>query len=199
MANTIRFSLVLLLCAMFRPAYAAFSPIAVSVLPAVQFPPSDFDITGVRLSVLAGKQRSVYGLDFAGVGNITDLDFVGLGVSGIFNWTNGTTNVLGLQLAGLANVNTSHTTVYGLQAAFAVNNNSAEAKVVGLQLAAFNVSPFTKICGFQVGLYNRANDVYGFQIGVINVAKSLHGVQIGLLNFNETGLFYVAPVLNIGF
>jgi hypothetical protein len=33
----------------------------------------------------------------------------------------------------------------------------------------------------------------------VNDADDLHGIQIGLANFHRTGLFYVSPVLNVGF
>ena len=157
-------------------------------------------ITGVRVSALYGKHRSVYGLDFGVLGNITDLNFVGLAVSGVFNKTSGMTTIIGLQLAGLANVNTDKTSVYGIQATLGANVNTAAASVSGLQIALLtNYAQFTNIYGAQVGLYNRAQDVYGLQIGLVNVASNLHGVQIGLANFNQKGMFAVSPILNIGF
>lgn len=181
-------------------ANAAFTPLSVSILPPVQFPPSDFSITGARASLLWGNHRDVYGVDLGLIGNITAQDFVGVGVSGIFNATHGTTTILGLQAAGAANINTNKTRVYGVQIALGVNSNSAESRLVGLQLAALaNLADHTNIYGVQIGLYNRAQAVYGLQIGLVNVATSLHGVQIGLMNFNHTGLFSVAPILNIGF
>lgn len=179
--------------------FAAFSPVAVSILPPVQFPSEDFSITGLRASVLWGRHRDLYGLDFGVLGNITDQDFVGAAVSGVFNITHGTTKILGLQLAGAANYTTQKTNVYGVQAALGLNLNTAESSVAGLQLALANVSQNTNIYGVQAGIYNRAKDVYGLQIGLVNMANSLHGVQIGLINFNHTGLFAVSPILNIGF
>jgi hypothetical protein len=77
---------------------------------------------------------------------------------------------------------------------------TAESKVVGLQVAVLgNIAPNANIYGAQVGLYNRARAVYGFQIGLVNFAKDLHGIQIGLINFNETGIFGVSPIINVGF
>src|SRR6476620_11643640 len=90
-------------------AHAALSPVAVSILPPLQFPPEDFSVVGVRASLLWGRHRDVYGVDLGLIGNQTKQDFVGVGVSGGFNWTQGTTTILGLQLAGLANVNTQKT------------------------------------------------------------------------------------------
>ena len=180
-------------------AHAMVSPVAIDIIPPVQFPPADFSVTGLRASALWGDQRNMYGLDFGLLGNITQQDFVGVGVSGIFNLTHGTTTAVGLQFAGVANVNTSKTSVYGLQAALLSNYNTAESKVVGLQFSLANISQFTDIYGVQAGIYNRAKDVYGVQFGLVNVAENLHGLQIGLVNFNHKGPFAVSPILNVGF
>ena len=181
-------------------AQAFYTPLAVAIIPPVQFPPSDFSITGARASILWGRHRDVYGLDFGVLGNFTEQAFVGAGVSGLFNITHGTTHVVALQAAGVANVNTNKTSVYGVQLAGLVNANTAESSVSGVQIAAIaNISAFSNIYGAQIGLYNRAKDVYGLQIGLVNVATSLHGVQIGLVNFNSTGVVNMSPILNIGF
>jgi len=180
-------------------AHAAASPLSVSVFPPVEFPPNDFAITGARVSLLWGSHRNMYGLDLGVLGNITEQDFTGLAISGLFNATHGTTNVLGLQFAGITNINTGKTNVYGLQAALLMNYNTAESKVAGLQLALANWSPFTSIYGFQIGIYNKARTVHGLQIGLVNDCEDLHGVQIGLVNFNHKGPFVVSPLLNVGF
>ncbi len=184
----------------FNSSQAAISPVSVAIIPPVQFPPGDFTITGVRASILWGKHRDVYGLDVGLLGNITEQNFTGVAISGIFNNTRGMTNILGLQFAGISNINTNKVSVYGLQMALGANYNSAASTVAGVQLAFLaNVSPFTDIYGLQVGLYNRAKDVYGFQIGLVNVADNLHGIQIGLVNFNHKGPFAISPILNVGF
>ena len=181
-------------------AQAAVSPLGVSIIPPLEFPPQDFTVAGARLSVLWGKQNKVYGLDFGVVGNVTIQNFTGIGVSGIFNLNEGMTNVVALQFAGVTNINVNKANIVGLQVAGAVNSNQAESTIVGIELAALaNYSPYTKVYGAQIGMYNRAREVTGFQIGLINSVESLHGLQIGLVNFNHTGLFAVAPILNIGF
>ncbi len=180
-----------------QAAHAAVSPVSITLVPPLQFPAQDFAITGARISLLFGHQRNMYGLDLGVIGNITDQDFSGIGISGIFNATHGTTH--GIQLAGLANYNTNKTTIVGLQAAIGANINTAAAEVYGLQLAAANICDHTDINGFQVGIINRAQTVRGLQIGLINTVNSLHGVQIGLVNFNHTGMFSVSPIINIGF
>lgn len=178
---------------------AAVSPVSVAIAPPIQFPPSDFNVTGVRASLLWGNHRSVYGIDVGLLGNITEQTFTGIAVAGGFNKTGGTTTILGLQLAGGANINTNKTTVVGVQAAIGVNYNTAAATVTGLQFALVNLSPFTDIYGFQVGMYNKAKEVYGIQLGLVNIADNLHGIQIGLVNFNAKGPFAISPILNVGF
>lgn len=181
-------------------AQAFFSPLGVSLIPPVEFPPEEFSITGARASVIWGKHRGMYGLDLGLIGNVTEQNFVGLGVAGVFNMTSGEATVLGFQLAGIANVNSTKANIFGLQLAGAVNSNLGEATLVGVQVALLsNYSPYTHVYGVQVGLYNKAREVHGFQIGLCNVTENLHGIQLGLVNFNTHGLFAIAPILNIGF
>lgn len=178
-------------------ALAAFSPLGVSLVAPVQFPGSDFTITGARLNLIYGQVQSVYGFDI-GLVNSTTQNMVGI-QAGLLNLNGGTTTAVGLQLGAVGNFNTNKVNVYGLQLAAGMNSNQAESVLVGLGLAAVNNTPFTKVIGVQAGIYNRANNVYGFQIGLINSAEYLHGIQIGLLNFNNHGLFSVSPLINVGF
>ena len=180
-------------------AMAATSPLSVNIAPPVQFPPSDYNVTGLRAGVV-GHHRSVYGIDIGAIGNITDQEFVGIAVSGVFNITRGNTTALGLQAAGLTNVNTNKTTVVGVQLAGLMNINYAESSVVGVQLALIgNLASHTKIYGVQAGLMNKAHTVYGIQVGLYNYAESLHGLQIGLINVHRQGLFGISPLINFGF
>jgi hypothetical protein len=180
-------------------ARAAFSPIGVSVFAPVQFPPEDFTVTGARINLLLGRHRSVYGFDLGAGGSITEQNLAGIQVSGLFNYNQGNTTVIGLQLGGIANVNTNKTKIYGLQVSAGVNANIAETTLVGLNVGLINNSPHMTVGGAQIGLYNKAGNVYGFQIGLINDAEMLHGLQIGLVNLNRRGLFAFAPILNVGF
>jgi hypothetical protein len=181
-------------------AHAAVSPISFGIVRPIQFPPEDFTVTGARISLLWGEHRNMYGLDLGLMGNITEQEFTGLAISGVFNMTMGNTTIVGLQLAGLTNINTNKVFVGGLQLAAGMNINEAASTVAGLQAALLaNLSPFTDIYGVQMGLYNRAAIVHGLQIGLVNVTDSLHGFQIGLINFNHKGTFAVSPILNAGF
>ena len=91
-------------------AFAAMTPLSIGILPPVQFPPSDYSITGARLSLLWGHHRDLYGLDLGGLGNITDQAFTGAAIAGVFNMTSGTTHIIGLQAAGIANMNSNNPT-----------------------------------------------------------------------------------------
>ncbi len=198
--KSVLLSLGLFLTAGAPSAFAALSPLSVGIAPPIQFPPSDFSVTGVRMSALWGKHRDMYGVDLGVLGNITEQDFVGIGVGGLFNATHGTTKIIGLQLAGITNVNTNKTDVFGFQIAGIMNYNTASSSVSGVQASLLaNWSPHTNIYGVQMGLYNKAQAVYGLQIGLVNSAQSLHGIQIGLINFHDKGLFKVSPILNVGF
>ncbi len=174
------------------------TPLSIGLAPPVMFPPRNFTITGLRMSVLWGSHQYMYGLDLGGIGNITKYDFNGIAVSGIFNRTEGVTNIYGLQAAGILNSNMQKLKLVGLQVA-TVNSNIAASTITGFQLALLNLGTYTKIYGIQAGIYNRADEVYGFQIGLINVVTTLHGMQIGFINFYTTGTFIVCPFLNFGF
>lgn len=177
---------------------ASQSPLSFNILPPIQFPPSDWDVTGLRISALWGQHRDVSGIDVGVLGNRTTGKFKGLAIAGGVNWTQGETIITGLQFAGLANINTQKTTVVGFQLA-AVNYMSAASSVSGFQLGLANISPHTNVYGVQAGIYNTANKVAGLQIGLVNVAKNLYGLQIGLVNVHHQGLFKVCPFLNVGF
>ena len=158
------------------------TPIALSLFSPVQFPSSNFSVTGLRLSALMGDHREVHGIDLGIIGNRTRQKFTTLAVSGVFNYNDGDGSIIGAQLAGVTNINKGNTSVYGLQAALVAN-----------------LGKFTDIYGVQIGLYNRARDVYGIQFGLVNVCSNLHGLQIGLANFNAEGRFRVTPLINFGF
>jgi hypothetical protein len=195
-----QFSLVLVALGLFlvSSAHAAVSPLGVSIVPPVEFPPADFTITGARLDVLWGDHHKVYGIDLGGLGNVTDQESWGIQVAGLMNYNKGEADIVLLQAAGIANINVNKVHMIGIQAAL-YNSNMAESTLAGLEVGLYNNSPHAKVIGLQAGVFNKANEVYGFQIGLINMTDSLHGLQIGLVNFNTKGIFAVAPILNFGF
>ncbi len=179
-------------------ANALVSPMAVSLIPQAELPPSGYTITGIRANLLWGEHQTVYGIDVGTLINTTTQSVGGIQVAGGANINRGTATIVGLQAAGGANLNTNKVYVLGVQAAL-YNSNLAESTIAGVQVGAINTSPHTKVIGLSVGLYNEALEVYGFQVGLYNKVESLHGIQIGLMNFNTHGLFAFAPIINIGF
>lgn len=160
---------------------ARSTPISLGLVPPAQFPPSYFEVNGIRISGIYGIDRQMRGLDFGLIANSTEQEFVGTAVSGIMNLNHDRHKVIGLQLAGILNLNKGTGSVYGIQAALV------------------NASKYTDIYGVQLGLYNRAKSVHGFQIGLINVTENLRGIQLGLANFNAGGPFGVSPLINAAF
>ena len=179
-------------------ADASVSPIAITVLPALQFPAKEDTIAGSRLSLLWGEHTNVYGLDLGIIGNLTEKNLVGTSLAGVFNRA-GTSTILGAQLALGANLTKEDSTIVGVQMAGLFNGTSGYGHVFGLQAAVVgNFVAQMNIYGMQLGGFNRADKVYGIQIGVINHAESLHGVQVGLINFHSHGFLPIFPFINVG-
>lgn len=124
------------------------TPLEVAIVPPLQIPGTGYGVKGLRFSVV-GVNREVRGLDFALLGNITNVMFKGLAISGLFNYNRAGSTVIGLQLAGIANINSGHSEVYGIQLAL--------------------VNDAGSVYGLQLGLVNIANDLHGIQIGLINI------------------------------
>ena len=195
-------SLVVLPLFIFSAEFACADAVVGSgVIPYwTQAPGPGESIKGLRMSVGAAAHKEMYGLDIGIVGNLTTSKFVGMGIGGIFNYTDVNATIVLLQLAGVFNLNIGKTEVYGIQLAPGANIHWADSNVYGVQMAlGANIAPKTNIYGFQFGLYNDAAHVYGFQLGLINRAKSLHGIQVGLSNYNASGWLAWFPLVNVGF
>ncbi len=127
------------------------TPIEIALFPPLQLPGTEFGVKGLRLSVV-GLNREVRGLDLALMGNVTNVEFKGVAIAGLFNYNRGGSTVIGLQVAGVANINSGHSEVYGVQLA-------------GVNMAG-------TVYGLQLGLVNIATELHGVQIGLVNVNKS---------------------------
>lgn len=127
------------------------SPLEIAIFPPLQLPGTDFGVHGLRLSVV-GVNREARGLDLALLGNVTNQEFKGFAISGLFNVNRGSSTIVGLQVAGIANVNSGQNGVYGVQ------------------LALVNYSD--RVFGLQLGLVNVATSLHGFQIGLCNINKT---------------------------
>ncbi len=134
--------------------------------PTMQLVDDDADVMGVRLNILYGVNRNVYGLDVGLVNRATgemkawQLGLVGMAESSFTGWQDNFVNVtrgafLGLQ-SGLVNV-----------------VGSGE----GVQLGGvFNQAE--RMSGLQFALVNVADDMFGLQIGLINIIRSKENLPI---------------------
>ena len=192
------------------------SPVMFSLLDPVQWPSSQSDVCGFRLSLLYGECADFAGLDIGLVGRATG-DFYGLSVGGanivsrrliglqvgLVNWnSNGDMSSarrsIGVQY-GLLNYADS---LLGLQDGWI---NMSSGNVSGLQYGLLNCA--ADVDGVQCGLLLvfgvnvAAGSVSGCQIGIVNYAGRMEsGAQIGLVNvIAHGGFFPVLPIVNGGF
>lgn len=189
--------------------FADTTPIMVSLVTPVQAPTSDYDVAGVRLSLVFGECRDFKGLDL-GIANRSTGDFTGVGIGGaniadgilygghlgLVNWNGNksrewATVSKGGQI-GLVNYADSFC---GLQDGVI---NVTDGLFTGLQSALLNVTDdlYGCQCGFYVFLgANIANgSVRGCQLGLVNYAEEMEkGLQVGIINIISRGGW--APVL----
>ena len=136
------------------------TPIMVSLVTPVQMPSSEYDVTGLRLSLIYGDCEEFTGLDI-GIVDHTGLDFTGLVIGGV-NIADG--RVYGGQL-GLINWNGHH-------------DSKWERRSIGAQLGFFNYA--ATFCGLQDGIVNVAGRSFtGLQYGFLNSTRDLTGLQCG--------------------
>lgn len=173
------------------PPSAGTTPLALSLVPGVALPPDDWSVVGVRLNVLAGRHRDLWGVDAGGLGNELTGTLTGVQGAGLWNRVGGAPAAV--QAAGLANL--CERDFCGLQIAGIYNWTGEE--FTGIQAGLLNRAG--GLTGLQVGLYNAADHGTGLQIGVVNAARALAGVQIGLANFNAESALEFFPVLNLAF
>lgn len=123
---------------------APMSPVMISLLTPAQAPSPEWDVKGLRIDLLYGRCRDMYGLD-VGLVNQTSGKQLGLAV-GLVNY--GETDVTGLQIGGV---------------------NIGE-RVKAFQIGVYNEAD--DISGIQIGLINHTRIMQGCQIGLINVIEN---------------------------
>ena len=164
--------------------FADMTPVMVSLVTPVQVPSRNYDVTGVRLSLIYGECREFTGLDI-GIIDCTRRDFTGIAIGGA-NIAGG--RLYGGQL-GLVNWNSGGATDWARRSTgvqFGLLNYADT--FTGLQDGIANVAN-GRFMGLQSGFLNCAHNVYGLQCGFyfllgVNVSSgSLRGCQIGLVNF----------------
>ena len=195
--------------------FADSTPVMVSLVTPVQAPAADYDVTGLRLSLIYGEAKEFTGLDI-GIANRSSADFTGLGIGGA-NIVNG--KFIGAQL-GLVNWNDNFDLAWGgtsIGLQLGVYNhagsfcgcqdgvvNVSTDRLTGLQCAFVNIAE--TVHGVQCGAYlflgvNVVNDsLNGCQFGIVNYAAHIEaGLQIGLVNIAGNGWFPVLPIVNGSF
>lgn len=173
-----------------KPAVGV-SPFGLAIAPNFEAPGEDWDIVCLRLSLLIGSHRCVYGLDIGALGNICRHEMSGLSVAGLFN--NIETSEGAFQIAGVYSHSAWH--FNGLQLSGGLS--WTEGNMAGIQIAVANKSG--RLEGAQIGAVNFAEKGTGIQIGVFNYSEQLEGFQLGLINVNRNSALPFCPVLNLAF
>jgi hypothetical protein len=128
-----------------QPALAQDKPIQLSLLAPIQLFPESNSITGVRLSLLYGKNTHVTGLDW------------GL----ISHCTSGSSKGVQFGLVGLVDADFT-----GWQN---TSVNITQRNFTGFQWGIVNYAGHAS--GFQLGLVNYAVSMKGLQIGLVNIIR----------------------------
>ena len=178
-------------------------PVAVSILPNLEFPSKEKSVCGIRINVVGGSHVDVAWMDLGGVFNYASRETCGVQFAGVCNV--GPNVAEGIQFAGLANGCES---LVGLQGAAGCNiageGNGVQMsgllnfsfKMRGCQISCCgNYAPIGNGCqvgwsniaekmnGIQLGGgLNAGNDLEGLQLAAFNWAGRCRGVQIGAVN-----------------
>ena len=146
---------------------------------------------GLQVCALWNRVESGAGLQAAFV-NEADDDLFGLQV-GLFNW-GGRKAVKQVEFSNISSL--------GPQSIFNIVRRIYRQRGVddmrGLQLGLVNKAE--DMYGLQCGLlWNDAKDARGLQLGLVNVADAMTGVQIGLVNIIHESPLYGLPLINAHF
>ena len=194
----------------------------------------DDDVIGLQICGLFGFARGLCGLQMSVLGNDVDNTPCGLQVAGLFNYVEHDMG-FGFQVACLWN---RYDAGAGLQLAIV---NEVDTECTGIQVGLFNwggkanknrlelinlqsiLRYGSQIChqqgvddmrGIQLGLINKASDMYGIQcgllwnnakcargiqLGLVNRADSLTGLQLGLVNIIKENTVPFLPIFNASF
>jgi len=189
--------------------FADTTPVMVSLVTPVQVPTSDYDVAGLRLSLVFGDCRNFKGLDL-GIANRAEGEFLGVGIGGaniadgllyggqigLVNWNgNGSRDWATVSKGGQIGIVNYANSFCGLQNGVIDYNDGL---FTGLQSGLINITQdlYGCQCGFYVFLAaNIANgSVRGCQLGIVNYAEEMEkGLQVGLVNIISRGGW--APVL----
>jgi hypothetical protein len=162
------------------------------------------ELRGLQVSSFANNARAMpWGLQVAGVLNYIGGD-MGCGLQVAAGW-NRCESGAGLQLAVL---NEADKEFAGLQAGlFNFGGNLSESVQFGGLNPLIVIILINYVCsspgvddmrGLQVGLVNKASDMYGIQCGLLwNHAKCAGGLQLGLINTADSMAGFQVGLVNI--
>ena len=168
-----------------------WSPLAISVVPAVECPIEDWSVYGLRLNLFVGRHYDVGFLDVGGLGNLVTDEAYGLSVAGLYNQIQKSPGVL--QTAGIASFCQDSLTGVQTSGIFSKTVND----LTGAQISPIALSG--TLYGLQIGVFNHAEAMFGLQVGVVNYAHQVDGLQIGLLNLIADSACPMMPIMNVGF
>jgi len=194
-----------------RAICADVTPVQVSLCNPGQLFSDKWEVCGLRLNILYGNNRNVYGLDvgvinrvtgncagiqIAGLVNMNDADMMGIQIAGLIN-TNAA-GMIGIQIAGLVNDSYS---ARGVQIQTGLIGGNRAQQVTGVQIAlAISQNRASDMTGVQLApLFNKADHMKGLQIGLVNIAGKMSGVQIGLANIIKESPVAFFPIVNAHF
>ena len=144
-------------------------PFQLSLVTPIQVFPETDGVSGVRLSLLYGRNTTLTGLDVGLVSHTTQ-EFLGFQI-GVVGFAEGTFT--------------------GVQDNLLVNRVAGSFE--GLQWGLVNSADAGR--GGQVGMVNHSLNYRGLQFGLVNYAETIDGVQIGLLNIIKRGGKFPAMII----
>ncbi|MDF2154747.1 phaC PHA synthase [Vibrio sp. CAU 1672] len=166
-------------------ALADTTPVMFSTLDHTNAPAGD-SVGGVRLSVLHGQVAEVKGVDFSLLGMSETDRTTGVNFGLFFGGSKVNQEMKGVSLS-LFNWNEGQTTGVNLGAVNVTNN------VEGLNWSAVNYSQGYTMADIGLASISKKSN---FQLGFFNKTEQIDGVQIGLLNCADNGFFPCFPIIN---
>jgi hypothetical protein len=197
------------------------------------------NVIGLQLCGLLACSRELCGFQVSGLGNNAHNLPFGFQLAGLFNYVEHDTG-FGLQISGVWNwqesgaglqvalINEAATDFTGIQIGLCNWGESRAGKLNDLS-GVLNIGPQTivgigrtlsrhdgvgELRGLQLGLLNKAADMYGvqcgliwndaqrargLQLGLVNSAETMTGLQIGLLNIIQDSPAHMLPFINAHF
>lgn len=148
--------------------------------------PDRSDVSGIRISLLHGKNRSQRGLDLGLLSMSETSTFSGLGLIGGISRVTG--NMEGGAALSFVNWHDGHDS--GMNGAFInIVNDTRDAFNLGFVNVADNATSFD-LGGFNMSRSSTA------QVGFLNVTDRIESFQIGFLNMAKNGFLPVFPFVN---